>query len=187
MKFLKRLVITLFILGGLFYFVGVPYLQKQTKKYSPEKTATHTFDNAKLSVNYSSPSKKNRIIFGELVPFGQVWRTGANEPTTFTNSAQIDIIDKKLPAGTYSLWTVPGKESWKIIFNKEVPDWGVTLLSGGSETTRNPKEDAVTVEVPARTIGTPVEQFTIDFKNNENQLYLNLLWDTVSINVPINK
>ena len=186
MKFLKRLIISLVVLGALFFFVGMPFLQTQTKKYSPEKTTSYVLKGAELQVNYSSPSKEDRVSFGELVPFGKVWRTGANEPTTFTNSDTVKIMDKDLPPGTYSIWTIPNKNSWKILFNKNVPDWGVSLLSGGQETTRDAEQDALQVEIPVRELTVPVEDFTMLFED-ENQLYLNLSWDTVKIRIPINK
>lgn len=186
MKFLKRLGIILIVVGALFYFVGMPYLKKQTKKNSPEKTAAYSLEGTELLVNYSSPSKKDRVIFGELVPYGQVWRTGANEPSTFSTTADIMIIDKSLPAGDYSLWTVPGKESWKIIFNSEIPEWGVTILSGGKETTRDLEKDVLQVEVPVKELMTPVENFTIAFED-DMQLNLVLSWDTSKVSIPINK
>jgi len=174
------------VLGLLIRFVGMPFMQSQTKKHSPEQTATYSQNGLDLSVNYSSPSKKGRVIFGELVPYDMVWRTGANEPTTFTTATDIKIIDKKLSAGTYSLWTVPNEQSWKVIFNEEVPDWGVTVLSGGKETTREPEADFVQVEVPTKELGKPVESFTIDFEDS-GQLSLNLSWDNTKVSVPINK
>jgi len=186
MKNILKLVIAVFVLGALFYFVGMPYLQKETKKHSPEKTTSFVLKGTELEVRYSSPAKKGRTIFGELIPYDKVWRTGANEPTTFTNSETIKIIDKDLPPGTYSLWTIPGQDSWKVIFNTEVPDWGVTLLSGGKETTRNASEDVLQAEIPVRELTTPVENFTILFEE-DNQLYLNLSWDRVKIRIPINK
>lgn len=186
MKFLKRLGIVLLVIGALFYFVGIPYMKKQTKKYSPAKMATYTYQGVDLEVSYSSPSKKDRVIFGELVPYGKVWRTGANEPTTFSNSEEIKIVDKTLPSGKYSLWTIPNKDSWKVIFNKKIPGWGVSFLSNGKETTRNPNDDVLTVEVPVREVMAPVENFTIVFENDQ-QLYLSLSWDTVKVNLPINK
>ena len=155
----------------LFFFVGMPYLKEQTKKNSPQKTVVYTKNGMDLTVKYSSPFKKGRVIFGDLVPYDTVWRTGANEPTTFTTNSKIYIIDKELPAGTYSLWTVPGKESWRIIFNKNVPEWGVTIMSGGKETTRIPEEDAVTVTVPSINLLETVESFTINFEET-GQLYL---------------
>lgn len=186
MKLLKRLGLAIIVLGALFYFVGMPYMRKETKKYSPEKVTTYTLKGAELSVKYSSPSKKDRVIFGELVPYGQVWRTGANEPTTFSNSAEVKIIDKSLPVGVYSLWTIPNENSWKVIFNEELPEWGVTLSSGGKETTRNPEKDVLQIEVPVTELIQPVENFTIAFEEN-TQLYLSLTWDKVKVSIPINK
>ncbi|UWX55902.1 DUF2911 domain-containing protein [Maribacter litopenaei] len=186
MKFLKRLIAVLLVLFGLFYFVGLPYLRNQTKKYSPEKTSTYNLKGAELAVHYSSPSKKGREIFGQLVPFDKVWRTGANEPTTFTTSETIKIIDKPLSAGTYSLWTIPNKESWNVIFNKEVPSWGVSVMGDGTRTTRDASEDVINVEVPSREVPEPIENFTIDF-TNKDQLYLSLSWDDTIVNVPISK
>jgi hypothetical protein len=186
MKKLKWILIGMVALIALIMFVGMPYMQEQTKKHSPEITNTYTKNGMDLSVNYSSPSKKDRVIFGELVPYDLVWRTGANEPTTFTTASNIKIIDKDLLAGTYSIWTKPGKEVWKIIFNSEIPDWGVTILSGGAETTRNPETDVISIEVPSEQISAVQEKLDIGYEDGE-QLYLTLSWDQTKIKVPINK
>ncbi|NNE78598.1 MAG: DUF2911 domain-containing protein [Pricia sp.] len=186
MKFLKWLLIILAVLGLLFFFVLGPYMRDQTKKHSPEKTSTYEQNGFDLTVNYSSPSKKDRVIFGELVPYNTVWRTGANEPTTFITTSDIEIGDQNLPAGTYSLWTKPNKENWLVIFNEDIPDWGVTILSGGKETTRSPENDVVEIEVPVEETNQTIENLTIDFEN-EGQLYLFLSWDRTKVKVPINK
>lgn len=175
----------LVVLVALFFFVGKPYMLKQTKKKSPEKTATYSKGNLDLSVTYSSPFKKGRVIFGELVPYNAVWRTGANEPTTFSTATDLKIMDKDLPAGTYSLWTKPQKEQWTVMFNKEIPDWGVTFLSRGKETSRDPSQDIVQVQVPVEKLTSSQESFTIDFENGE-QVYLSLFWDNTKVKVPIN-
>lgn len=185
MKLVKWLAVIV-VLALLVLFVGMPLMQSQTKKHSPEQNATYTLNGMDLSVNYSSPAKKDRVIFGELVPYDVVWRTGANEPTTFKTTTDIKIIDKNLPAGTYSLWTKPNEASWEVIFNSEVPEWGVTIFSGGKETTRNPEADAIKVEVPANNSNQPVENFTINFEGTD-QLNLTLSWDETKISVPINK
>ncbi|MFT4831663.1 MAG: hypothetical protein ACI815_001313 [Psychroserpens sp.] len=184
MKVLKWLLITIVVIGALFYFVGQPYLKEQTKKNSPEKTATYKEGGMNMTVKYSSPFKKDRVIFGELVPYDVVWRTGANEPTIFTTGSDIMIMDKSLPAGTYSLWTIPNKDQWEIIFNKDIPGWGVTILSGGKETTRKPKEDIVNVMVPTTHIAAPLESFTIAFEGNEPTL-LTMAWDQTKVSIPI--
>lgn len=186
MKFLKRLLLILVIIGALGYFVGLPYMQKQTKKHSPERTATYTENGMDLSVNYSSPSKKDRIIFGELVPYDVVWRTGANEPTTFTTKTSLTIGGQSIAAGTYSLWTKPNPEQWEVLFNDEVPDWGVTILSGGAETTRDPEHDVAAVIVPVQSEASEVEKLTILFEEN-NGTQMCISWDKTKVCVPINK
>ncbi|MEY4539797.1 MAG: hypothetical protein RLZZ306_1554, partial [Bacteroidota bacterium] len=127
---------------------------------------------------YCSPSKKGREIFGGLLKFGEVWRTGANEPTTFETSKNIKVGDKSLPAGKYSIWTIPQKDSWTIIFNKEVPDWGV---SWGGVASRNEKEDVAQVIVPVEKLSTSQEKLSLDANNNA----LNISWDMTKVSVPI--
>ncbi|WP_420593084.1 DUF2911 domain-containing protein [Robiginitalea biformata] len=186
MKIFKWIVIVFGALLLLFYFLGMPYLREQTKKHSPERTAQYEAAGITLKVNYSSPSKKGRTIFGELVPYDEVWRTGANEPTTFTTSGDIYVGGKPLPAGTYSLWTIPGREAWTIILNEEVPDWGVTLLSGGDKTTRDPEHDVVQVAVPALGLPSPVEDFTIEFDVISQDVFMRLAWDQTEVLVKVN-
>lgn len=186
MKILKWILGIVIVLALLFYFVGMPYLKEQTKKNSPEKTATYTQNDLSLSVTYSSPFKKGRVIFGDLVPYNKVWRTGANEATVFVTGTDIKVMGKTLPAGSYSLWTIPRKDNWSVILNKEIPDWGATLASGGSEATRNADEDMLEVQVPTMVLPQSEESFTITFEI-EDQLYLSLYWDTTKIKVPINK
>lgn len=194
LKWIGGVLVVLFLLG---YFIGLPYLREQTKKHSPERTAAYTERGFDLQVTYSSPSKKGREIFGGLVPYGKVWRTGANEPTTFTTGNAIRLGfetqaggGQTLQPGTYSLWTIPGPDQWTIIFNREVPDWGVTLSSLGRNTTRNPAADVLSLEAPVlKKSGTPevVEAFTIDFANpnGPEALFLEFAWDTVRVLVPI--
>ncbi len=184
-KWLIGLLLTFGALFLIFKFIAWPYMQGETKKISPQKVATYTQNGMDLSVAYSSPFKKGRVIFGELVPYDAVWRTGANEPTTFTTKTAIKIIDKELPAGTYAIWTIPGKDSWSVIFNSEVPDWGVTLLSGGKDTTRDAATDVVQVEVPSNSLSAERENFTISFDEG-NPVNLSLSWDETIVQVPIN-
>jgi hypothetical protein len=194
MKLLKWIIGILAALVLLVYFVGMPYLREQTKKHSPERKVTYTEMGLDLQVTYSSPSKKGREIFGGLVPYGKVWRTGANEPTTFTTETAIALggvssaeNGQSLQPGTYSLWTVPGPERWTIIFNREVPDWGVTLSSLGRKTTRNPEADVLSLEAQVLSNTEVIEEFTIDFvtPNDSESLFLEFAWDTVRVLVPI--
>lgn len=184
-KWLIGIAIIFGVLFLLFKLVVWPMMQVETKKISPQKTSTYTQNGLDISISYSSPLKKGRVIFGELVPYDVVWRTGANEPTTFTTKTAIKIIDKELAAGTYSLWSIPRKENWTIIFNSEVPDWGVTLLSGGKETTRNPDLDVVKVEIPTHSLSSVQESFTISLQDTK-PIGVSLSWDQTEIVVPIN-
>ena len=186
MKTLKWIIGILVVLVLLFYFVGMPFLRQQTKKNSPETSEVYQKDGYDLLVNYSSPSKKGRVIFGELVPFDKVWRTGANEPTRFETGTDLKIMGKSLPAGKYSLWTIPGQRRWAIIFNGEIPDWGATLSSGGSEATRNPETDVMQVEVPVIDMTKTEENFSISFAD-DNGLFLVLMWDKTKVEVPISQ
>lgn len=158
--------------------------KKATKKHSPEQTASYNANGMDISVLYSSPSKKDRVIFGELVPYNKVWRTGANEPTKFTCKTPIKIMNKDLAAGEYSLWTIPSKDTWIVIINKNIPGWGVTISSGGSETARVREEDVLAVTVPVKNTNAVQEKFTIAFEESPD-LNLSLSWDKTKISVPI--
>lgn len=186
MKRSRKIVLAIIALMLLFVFVGMPFMKEQTKKHSPETTATYIQDGYNLKVMYSSPSKKDRVIFGELVPYDVVWRTGANEPTTFTTANDIIINGKTLTAGSYSLWTKPSAKSWDVIFNSNIPEWGVTILSGGAKTTREAEFDVASINVPVQSLPSSIENLTINFEK-ENQLMLNLAWDKTKVSVPISK
>jgi hypothetical protein len=183
LKIVGILLIGLWLLGK---FVAWPMMQKETKKISKEVTSNYAEQGYDMSVTYSSPAKKGRVIFGELVPYDAVWRTGANEPTTFTTATDIKIMNTPLAAGTYSVWTKPGPKKWKVMFNSEVPNWGVTLLSGGKKTARNPEKDVITVDVISKSLASSQENFKIEFQD-AGFLHLNLSWDKTIIQLPISK
>ncbi len=180
-KLLKQ---TLFIILGLVIisFLAMYLMKKNTKKHSPEETITHTAKDVTFTVFYNRPFKKGRKIFGNLVPFDQVWRTGANEATTFTTSKDIMVDGSILKKGTYTLWTVPNAKSWKVIFNKKEYSWGVDM---NGTPKRNETYDALTVEVPVHPLLNVVEQFSIYFENAKDFTILYLAWDRTAIAVPI--
>ncbi len=179
----KKLKWTLIILASLAIVLGIAFkfFQYETKKASPEATVSYAKDGKKLSVFYCRPSKRERVIFGLLVPYDKVWRTGANEATTFSTDTEIEIGGKKLPAGKYTLWTIPGKESWTVIFNTKQYGWGITY---GGESSREPEYDALEVKVPVQHNPETVEQFTISFDDAE-ALQMVLAWDQTRVAVPI--
>ncbi|RME98606.1 MAG: DUF2911 domain-containing protein [Bacteroidetes bacterium] len=91
---------------------------------SPRKEMVAKLGEATITINYGSPSVKGREIWGALVPYDEVWRTGANEATTFTTDTELEVGDQILPAGTYGLFTIPSQEQWIIIFNETAEQWG---------------------------------------------------------------
>jgi hypothetical protein len=165
----------------LFRFVIGPIIKTQTKKHSPEQHITHHQEDLELKVFYSSPSKKGRVIFGELIPYGEVWRTGANEASTFTTNKDLMIDGKELPKGTYSLWTIPGEDSWQVIFNSEMYGWGVKYTD--QTASRDPKTDVLLVTVSASKSLTVTESFTISFFEAEEATIMVLAWDTAVVPV----
>lgn len=135
-----------------------------------------------MAVFYNRPYKKDRVIFGELVPYGEVWRTGANEATTFTTTKDIQFGGQQLPAGSYTLWTIPGQEEWTVIINSKQYSWGVNFQAQAS---RDPEADVLQVKVPVQRTETPVEQFTIDFMEEAGNTALVLMWDDTKVSVPL--
>jgi hypothetical protein len=146
-----------------------------------EVTEEYSKNGKKLSVFYCAPSKKDRNIFGGLVPYGEVWRTGANEATTFTSNTDLEIGGEMLSAGKYTLWTIPGEKVWTVIWNSKQYGWGVDFKS---QALRDPEADALQVKVPVQNLDTPVELFTITFEEN-NDLALVFAWDRTKVSVPI--
>jgi hypothetical protein len=96
----------------------------KSKRPSPPEKAEFKAGTATVTIEYSAPSVKGREVWGKLVPYGEVWRTGANEATTFETDADVKIEGQLLPKGKYALFTIPGKEEWIIVFNKKSNQWG---------------------------------------------------------------
>jgi len=172
------IVLLILIIGGY----GVrEYMISQTKKASPEETVTYVKGDTELEVFYNRPYKKGRVIFGNLVPYGVTWRTGANEATTFETNTDLTIAGTALPKGKYTLWTIPGASSWDVIFNDKMYIWGV----GSNGASRDPDKDVIIAKVPVQSTVETVEQFTIAFDEIGGQIYLSLTWDTTIVAVPI--
>ena len=154
-----------------------------TKRLSPQETVVYSKNNLELEVFYNRPSKKGRDIFGALVPYNKIWRTGANEATTFTTNQDLYILGQKLPANTYTLWTKPNETNWTVIFNSNQYPWG---LDEQMKPMRDSLFDVVSVDVPILKIDPIVEKFTIAFENSSNKVQLTMAWDNVKIAVPLN-
>ncbi|NND07955.1 MAG: DUF2911 domain-containing protein [Saprospiraceae bacterium] len=180
-KVLKWVLIVIGLLAVLL-FAGFQYMKSSTKKASPEAIVQYQKDGKDIEVFYCRPSKKGRDIFGGLEPYGVVWRTGANEATTFETKDALQIGQHNLPAGKYTLWTIPNKERWTIIFNGKMYPWG---MGWDQKVSREPEADVVKLDVPVQHLTTPVEQFTIAFED-EQELVMSLSWDDTRVEVPIN-
>jgi hypothetical protein len=145
---------------------------------SPPATATGKIKGATITINYSSPSVKGRRIFGDLVPYGQVWRAGANEATIFETDKDIKVEGKALPAGKYSLYAIPGEKEWTIIFNKQTGQWGVKR---GGATSRDEAQDALTVKVKPKKSSGMTERLAYDVSD---QGFV-LRWENAEVPVSI--
>jgi len=152
--------------------------QDKSKRPSPPGTAEVTFaDGKKVTINYSRPSAKGRKIFGELVPFDQVWRTGANEATSLKTDVDLDIGGTTVPAGSYTLYTLPSASSWKLIINKQTGQWGTVYQQD---------QDLARVDMNVTSLSQPVEQFTITLdKKGGDAAQLNLQWEKTQASVGV--
>ncbi len=100
------------------------FADAQEKKASPAESVSGKINGSEITINYGSPSVRGRVIWGELVPFDKVWRAGANDATTFETTKDITVAGQKLPAGKYSFYIIPGKDTATIIFNNDAKQWG---------------------------------------------------------------
>ncbi|GGG07967.1 hypothetical protein GCM10011323_10660 [Pontibacter amylolyticus] len=148
------------------------WAQDAKPKASPPTTATGKIGDAIITINYSSPAVKGRTIWGELVPYGEVWRAGANEATTVTTSKDVMVEGQKLPAGTYSFYAIPGEEEWTLIFNKTAKQWG---------TQYDEKQDALRVKAKPRQAASMSERLVYDVTKDG----MVLRWENLEVPVKV--
>ncbi|MCW9036582.1 DUF2911 domain-containing protein [Altibacter sp.] len=127
-------------------------------------------------VIYSRPSKKGRVIFGELVPFDKVWRTGANEATELTLYKPMMLGNSTLQPGSYTLYTIPGKEVWTVIINSDTNAWGAYSYKK--------EKDVARINVPARETVAPTESLSMVFRPDTDGTTLMIGWDSTYIEIP---
>jgi len=151
--------------------------QSGKPKRSPAEKATGKIGNANVSIQYSSPSVRGRKIWGELVPYGKVWRAGANEATLLETDKDLMVEGKKLAAGKYSVYAIPGEQEWQIIFNTQTGQWGVER---NGDTTRKPEKDALVVSVKPHAAAM-AENLKYQITGNG----FSLLWDKLEIPVTV--
>lgn len=179
--FLKRIILILSIIAiGIFIY---SYFNDGLQRKSPKKNVAFKVDNLKLNVFYNRPSKRNRVVFGALVPFGKVWRTGANEATTFQTNTLLQVGKDVLKPGKYTLWTIPNDSIWTVIFNAKQYAWGVDHKT--LEPLREASFDVASYTAPVEKLDTTVEQFTIAFDNSTDKLFMTMAWDDVLVKIPL--
>ncbi|GAB4038957.1 DUF2911 domain-containing protein [Spirosoma jeollabukense] len=146
------------------------------RKFAPAKVGDKVF----ARVTYSRPAKKDRETFGKLIPYGKVWRVGANEATEFKLFTDATIQGKKLKAGVYSFYAIPNENEWTLIFNTDLDQWGAYSY--------NEKLDVLRVTVPVKKAEEPVENLSIQFKkasdNDVKNAIMMIAWDKALVEVP---
>ena len=155
---------------------AVPAVAQQKPPLSPPGQAAVTIGAATITIDYARPSMRGRKIMGELVPYDKVWRTGANAATTLKTSAALEIGGAAVPAGTYTLYTLPGEKAWKLIINKQTGQWG---------TQYDQAQDVARVDLKVAAAAAPVEQFTITLAGTGASAgLLTLEWETTKLTIP---
>src|SRR5271157_5954199 len=158
---------------------------KSKAPLSPPASAECKFSDGKtIKVDYSSPRAKGRKIFGEasekaLVPYGEIWRTGANEATKFVTDTNVAVGGKAIAAGSYTLFTIPKADKWTLIINKKTAEWGIPYKYEADELAR--------VDMRVAKTAAPVENFTIDFEPAGSKCTLLLEWENTRASVEITK
>lgn len=164
-------------------FVGI---RSYTKRYSPGAVAEYKKDGLEIKVDYCQPAKKDRVIFGGIVPYDKVWRTGANEATEITFNKDVTIGDKNIKAGSYALFSIPNQKDWTIILNSGNRTFFGTRNWG---TQYDREKDVTRVKVNKQDTESVTEQFTIKIKEGKSgaDATMYLMWDKVQVDVPIKK
>jgi hypothetical protein len=144
---------------------------------SPPAVATVTLNGKSVTIHYNTPYMRGRKIMGGLVPYGKVWRTGANPATSLKTDANLTIGAATVPAGSYTLYTLPSEGTWKLIINKQTGQWG---------TEYDQAQDLARVDMQKKTLPSPQEKMSISFEHTTgNKTELHVRWETTDVSVPI--
>lgn len=169
----------LFIAGSVLatgLFAQAPKLEFPAA--SPAATLKQRVGLTDIEINYNRPGMKGRTVFGGLVPYGEVWRTGANNATKITFSTAVKLNGTAVPAGAYELFTIPGQTEWTVIIHQNMSQWGSYAY--------DQKNDVARVTAAAETLGQPVETFALDFNDlAANSATLNLFWEKTRVHLKV--
>jgi Protein of unknown function (DUF2911) len=166
--------------GAAFLLLAITVLAqpRQRSRYtSPQAESAVTIAGKKISVEYYAPSAHGRKVMGGLVPYGQVWCTGANWATKITTEADLEIAGLKLPKGSYSIWTVPNEKEWTLIVNSETGQFHLNY---------DQSRDFGRTKMAVKTLPSPVETFKVQLTSTgDNKGTLALIWENTEASVPI--
>jgi hypothetical protein len=152
--------------------------QSKASRPSPPAQAVCSLPGGKtITVDYSSPRMNGRKIFGGLVPYGQVWRLGANEATTFVPTTDVNVGGKSIPAGSYTIFAIPAQDSWTLIVSKKTGEWGIPYPGEGNDLAR--------ISMKAGSLSTPVENFTISFEAAGSGCTMHADWESTRASIDI--
>jgi hypothetical protein len=161
-----------------FALTAICLVQMAGAQASPPASASCDLGAGKtIKTDYSSPRMKGRKIYGGLVPFGEVWRTGANAATTFVTSSDVVVGGKTVPAGSYTLFTVPTSDKWTLIINKKTGEWGIPYKYESDELAR--------IDMKVSKLPSPLENFTIGYAKSGMGCRLDVDWETTRASVDI--
>ncbi|GJM34519.1 MAG: hypothetical protein DHS20C18_35200 [Saprospiraceae bacterium] len=164
-----------FLLALTLGFTSTLFAQKdKSERASPPVQTTATLGDLTIDINYSSPAVKKRTIWDKLVPYGKVWRTGANEATTFEVDQDVSINGEELPAGKYALFTIPGEKEWTFIFNSVAEQWGAYKYD----------EEKDVLRVTAKPGKAPQQEERMVFEittRGDTHAWVNLKWDELAV------
>ncbi len=152
--------------------------QDKASRPSPAANADCQLSGGKsVKIAYSSPRMKGRKIFGDLVPYGQVWRAGANESTTFVTDTDLNIGGTTVPAGSYTIFAVPNADKWQLVISKKTGEWG-TAYPG-------PSNDLARIDMKVSKLSSPMENFTISFDKATSGCTLTMSWENTKASVDV--
>ena len=173
----KVLIVGAVTLAGILAIVAkASHFQFGSRYTSPPASVATTIAGKKIGIEYYAPSMHGRKVMGGLVPFGEVWCTGANWATKITTEGNLEVGSLKLPAGSYSIWTVPSEKEWTLIINKETGQFHLNYDSS---------RDFGRTKMNVKALGTPVETFRIELRSDAaNKGTLALLWETTEASIP---
>ena len=160
----------------LVFMTSVCFAQAGGKPSPPASASCDLGGGKTIKTDYSSPRMKGRKIYGDLVPYGKVWRTGANEATTFVTDTNVTVGGRDVPAGSYTLFTVPSEDKWTLIISKKTGEWGIPYPEG---------EDLARVDMKVSKPTAPVENLTISFDQVGDKCTMHVDWENTRASLDI--